>query len=106
MRPGENQLRKFAVSDNNNNEVLVYTVVQAGRMLGLTRNASYNAAKRGDLPTIKIGKLIRVPKATFHRMLEGAGAVEPSGEKSAREKGGVALKRKSATSAAERGAQR
>ena len=53
---------------------LVYDVPEAGEMLGLTRNASYEAAKRGDIPTIRIGKLIRVPKAAFHRMLEQAGA--------------------------------
>ena len=52
---------------------LVYEVPEAGAMLGLTRNGSYEAAKRGDIPTIKIGKLIRVPKAAFHRMLEEAG---------------------------------
>jgi excisionase family DNA binding protein len=53
---------------------LVYDVPEAGAMLGLTRNAAYEAAKRGDIPTIKIGKLIRVPKAAFHQMLERAGA--------------------------------
>jgi excisionase family DNA binding protein len=53
---------------------LVLEVPEAGRMLGLSRNASYEAAKRGDLPTIRIGKLIRVPKAAFHAMLERAGA--------------------------------
>jgi excisionase family DNA binding protein len=53
---------------------LVYEVPEAGAMLGLTRNGSYEAAKRGDIPTIRIGKLIRVPKAAFHKMLEHAGA--------------------------------
>jgi excisionase family DNA binding protein len=52
---------------------LVYKVPEAGRMLGLTRNGSYEAAKRGDIPIIRIGKLIRVPKAAFHRMLDQAG---------------------------------
>lgn len=52
---------------------LVYLVPQAGAMLGLTRNASYEAAKRGDIPTIRIGKLLRVPKARFHKMLTDAG---------------------------------
>jgi excisionase family DNA binding protein len=65
--------------DNNNNEILVYTVPQAGSLLGLTRNASYAAAARGDIPTIRIGKLLRVPKLAFHRMLEGAGVIEPAG---------------------------
>jgi excisionase family DNA binding protein len=53
---------------------LVYEVPEAGAMLGLTRNASYDAAKRGDIPTIRFGKLLRVPKAAFHKMLQGASA--------------------------------
>jgi hypothetical protein len=44
--------------------------------LGLGRDASYEAARRGDIPTIRIGKLLRVPKLAFHRMLEAAGAIE------------------------------
>jgi excisionase family DNA binding protein len=62
-------LENAAVTDDR----LVYEVPEAGAMLGLTRNGSYEAAKRGDIPTIRIGKLIRVPKAAFHRMLEEAG---------------------------------
>jgi excisionase family DNA binding protein len=52
------------------NDCLVYTVQEAGRLLGLTKNAAYEAAKRNDFPTIKIGRLIRVPKAAFHRILD------------------------------------
>lgn len=56
------------------NKRLVYAVPEAGEMLGLSRNASYEAAKRGDIPVIKIGKLLRVPKVAFDLMLERAGA--------------------------------
>ena len=52
---------------------LVYEVPEAGAMLGLSRNASYAAARRGDLPVIKIGKLLRVPKAALEKKLEEAG---------------------------------
>jgi excisionase family DNA binding protein len=48
----------------------VLTVPEAGAQLGLGRNASYEAAKRGDIPTIKLGKLLRVPKLAFERMLD------------------------------------
>jgi excisionase family DNA binding protein len=51
---------------------LVYEVPEAGAMLGLSRNASYEAARRGDIPTMRIGRLLRVPKAAFDRMLSGA----------------------------------
>jgi hypothetical protein len=49
---------------------LVYDVPEAGAMLGLSRNGSYEAAGRGEIPTIRIGKLLKVPKAAFHRMLD------------------------------------
>ncbi len=51
-------------------ERLVYTVPEAGRLLGLGRNAAYAAAQRGDIPTLRIGRLLLVPKIPFHRMLE------------------------------------
>jgi excisionase family DNA binding protein len=53
---------------------LVITVPEAGKILGLGRNAAYEAARRGDIPVIRIGKLLRVPTAAFHKMLEQAGA--------------------------------
>ena len=33
--------------------------------------AAYEAARRGDIPTVQFGKLLRVPKARFHAMLDG-----------------------------------
>ncbi|BBZ96184.1 hypothetical protein BRDID11004_29090 [Bradyrhizobium diazoefficiens] len=59
---------------SNEDKRLVYEVPEAGALLGLGRNASYEAAKRGDIPTIRIGKLIRVPKAAFDQMLARVGA--------------------------------
>ena len=50
------------------------SVPEAGeRYFGLARNASYDAAKRGDIPTIKIGGRLFVPIIALERMLEGAG---------------------------------
>jgi hypothetical protein len=46
----------------------------AGRTyFDLGRNASYEAAKRGDLPVIRIGSRLRVPIAALERMLADAG---------------------------------
>jgi excisionase family DNA binding protein len=46
-----------------------YDIPEAGRMLGLGKNAAYNAAHRGQIPTIKIGGRFLVPKAKFDAML-------------------------------------
>ena len=54
---------------------LVYTVPEAGRLLGLGRNAAYEAAKRGDLPTLRMGRRLLVPKIPFHGMLGITGTV-------------------------------
>ena len=51
---------------------LVLDVPEAGAKLGLGRNASYAAAKRGDIPTIKIGRLLRVPVRALEEMLNAA----------------------------------
>lgn len=40
---------------------------------GLSRNASYEAARRGDLPVVRIGKILRVPVQALEEMLESAG---------------------------------
>jgi hypothetical protein len=49
------------------------SVPKAGKeYFGLGRNASYGAAARGEIPTIKIGRLLRVPVAALERMLDPA----------------------------------
>jgi len=55
-------------------EKLVYDVPEAGALLGLSRNGSYEAAARGEIPTIRFGRLLKVPKVAFDRMLEQAGS--------------------------------
>jgi hypothetical protein len=45
-------------------------VPEVGRIcFGLSRNGSYDAAKRGDFPTIKVGRLLKVPTAALSRLL-------------------------------------
>jgi excisionase family DNA binding protein len=47
------------------------SVPEAGRRyFGLGRGTSYEAAHRGDIPTIRIGRRIRVPIRALERMLD------------------------------------
>jgi hypothetical protein len=49
------------------------SVPQAGKIYyDLAKNASYEAARRGDIPTIKIGGRLRVPVMAMERMLAQA----------------------------------
>jgi excisionase family DNA binding protein len=51
-------------------ERLTYNIEEAGQLLGCGRNQAYLAARAGQIPTIKIGKRLLVPKAALDRMLE------------------------------------
>jgi hypothetical protein len=51
------------------------SVPEAGhKYFGLSPNGSYMAAARGELPTVRIGCLLRVPVRAMERMLEVASA--------------------------------
>jgi hypothetical protein len=53
---------------------LTLSVPEAGkRYFGLCLTASYDAAARGEIPTIRIGRLLRVPVRALERMLDQAG---------------------------------
>ena len=44
-------------------------VEDAGKILGLCRNAAYEAVKRGEIPTIKIGRRLLVPLIALEKLL-------------------------------------
>jgi len=52
-----------------NDRKQTYTIKEAKRLLGVGTNAVYNAAHRGEIPVIKIGGRLLVPKAALDRML-------------------------------------
>jgi excisionase family DNA binding protein len=52
---------------------LTCSVPEAGKILGLGRDSAYQAARNGQIPIIRIGRLVRVPLAGLERMLQQAG---------------------------------
>jgi excisionase family DNA binding protein len=52
-------------------EPLVITIPEAGKRLRMSAQSAYAAAKRGEIPTIRIGHLIRVPVARLNQLLAG-----------------------------------
>ncbi len=45
------------------------TVEEAGRLLGIGRGPAYEAVRRGEIPSIRIGRRLLVPIASLARML-------------------------------------
>jgi excisionase family DNA binding protein len=47
------------------------SVEEAAIVLGISRTFAYEAVARGEIPCIRIGKRILVPKVALEKMLEG-----------------------------------
>jgi excisionase family DNA binding protein len=65
---------------NHQPERRTVTVPEAADLLGISRNSAYDAVKAGQIPAMKIGKRLLVPKAALDRMLyaEPAALVHPA----------------------------
>ena len=55
---------------DNTEQKGTYSIPEAAKFLGIGRNAAYEAVRKGQIPTIRIGRRLLVPKAALQRMLE------------------------------------
>lgn len=53
-------------------ERLTLTVPEAAKLLGVSRNSAYEAIQRGEIPAIRIGRRVVVPRARLEEMLNGS----------------------------------
>ena len=51
---------------------LVWTVEEAGRMLGISRAHAYELVARGELPHLRLGRRVVVPKQAIELLLARA----------------------------------
>jgi excisionase family DNA binding protein len=52
---------------------VTYSVDEAAKMLGISRNMAYQAVAAGKIPSIRIGeRRILIPAAALDRMLSGS----------------------------------
>jgi excisionase family DNA binding protein len=49
---------------------LVLTVTEAAQLLKIGRSCAYEAVRNGQLPVIRMGRRILVPRAALERLLE------------------------------------
>ena len=53
-------------------EPAVLTVEEAAKALRIGRSAAYAAVHRGQIPSIRIGRKLRVPRAALEQLLSGS----------------------------------
>ena len=64
-------------------ERLTLTVEEAAALLGLSRGSAYEAVRRGDIPTIRLGRRILAPRARLLELVGITDATFPPREKTA-----------------------
>lgn len=53
------------------NDRLTLTVTEAAQLLGISRAMAYECVRTGDLPAIRLGGRILIPRERFDEMLNG-----------------------------------
>ena len=51
----------------------VLTVEEAAAILRISRGSAYEGCRRGDIPTLRIGRRVLVPRARLMALIEGGG---------------------------------
>jgi excisionase family DNA binding protein len=52
---------------------LTLTVEQAARLLGISRALAYELVRRGELPSLRLGRRIVVPRRSLESMVDSGG---------------------------------
>jgi excisionase family DNA binding protein len=52
---------------------LTLTVEEAGTLLGISRTLAYELVRRGEIPSLRLGRRVVVPVRALERMVETVG---------------------------------
>ncbi len=62
---------------NESHEKLTLSMAETATLLGIGLGTAYKAAKRGEIPIIKFGRSVRVPRAALFRLLGNTSSNDP-----------------------------
>ncbi len=51
-------------------ERATYTIEEAAEILGIGRSSAYQAVRTGQIPTLRVGRRLLVPRVALERLLE------------------------------------
>ena len=50
---------------------LTYTVTEVAELLGISRSSAYECVRRGEIPSLTLGRRVVVPRRTLEALLDG-----------------------------------
>lgn len=73
-------MKSFGVGESGGQELLLLTVPETARLLRIGRNTVYELVARGELPAVRLGRVIRIPRRRLLAWLEcqANGPTEPN----------------------------
>ena len=52
-------------------DCLTYTVTEAAALLGISRTSAYECVRRGEIPSLTLGRRVVISRVVLERMLDG-----------------------------------
>ena len=62
--------RVIGVGSESTGSTLILTIDEAAVVLRISRQSAYEAARRGEIPTIRLGRRILVPRRALERLID------------------------------------
>ena len=50
---------------------LTYTVTESAALLGISRTSAYECVRRGEIPSLTLGRRVVISRVVLERMLDG-----------------------------------
>ena len=51
---------------------ITYTVTEAAELLGISRSGAYECVRRGEIPSLTLGRRVVIPRRSFEALLDRA----------------------------------
>ena len=51
---------------------ITYTVTEAAELLGISRSSAYECVRRGEIPSLTLGRRVVIPRRAFEALLDRA----------------------------------
>ncbi len=52
-------------------DCLTYTVTEAAALLGISRTSAYECVRRGEIPSLTLGRRVVISRVVLERLLDG-----------------------------------
>ena len=64
------RISSVTTSPEDNLDKLTYTVTEVAELLGISRTSAYECVRRGEIPSLRLGRRLLVTRAGLEQLLD------------------------------------